>query len=75
MEYYRVKPQYGDTSRIVWNRNHTQAHNDGFLVANELYTPCERNRLKNGSQCFEKVNISQRKTYQFFGARLAERNV
>ena len=74
MEYYRVRPQYGDKVRYTWN-NHHQGVSNGFLVANELYTPCEFKRLANCPSWFEKVNIPKTKTYHFFGARLAEGSV
>lgn len=69
MEYYKVLPQYDNRKRYRWN-NHGQVVADGsILVANELYTPREFAKLANSPTCFEKVNISKKNTYFFFGAR------
>ena len=69
MLYYRVKPLYDNKKRYRWS-NHGQGVADGsILVANELYTPCEFAKLANCPAWFEKVNISKRNIYFFFGAR------
>ena len=71
MTYYRVKPQY-DNFRLI--RDHKY---HGLLIANELYTGKElvKNKilLCYGVQhdFFEKVEISRKKIYWFFGARFA----
>lgn len=69
MLYYRVKPQYDNKKR--YSRNyHGQVVADGsILIANELYTPCEFAKLANCPAWFEKVNISKKNIYFFFGAR------
>lgn len=46
MKYYRVKPQYDNKVRYKWN-NHRQGVPDSILIANELYTPKEFERLAN----------------------------
>ena len=70
MEYYKVLPQYDNKNRYRWN-NHGKVVSDGsILVANELYTPCEFAKLANCPAWFEKVNVSKRNIYFFFGARL-----
>lgn len=74
MTYYRVNSAF-DNVQIIKNRKIS-----GFLVANELYTEKELEKLLNGarlrghgikatSQAFEKVEINKNKTYWFFGAR------
>ena len=74
MTYYKVKPEF-DNVQIIKNRKIF-----GFLVANELYTTKELEKLLNGArlcrcgikaaiQAFEKVEINKNKTYWFFGAR------
>jgi hypothetical protein len=66
MVYYRVKPEYDN---VPYNDKHD------FLIANELWTEKEltRNRVLFGRKitfdCFERVEISRRKIYWFFGAR------
>ena len=72
MLYYRVKPLYDNKKRYRWN-NHGQGVADGsILVANELYTPGEFRKIANCPAWFEKVNISKRNIYFFFGARFAK---
>lgn len=71
MTYYRVKPQY-DNFRLI--RDH-EYH--GILIANELYTGKElvKNKIlfchRVEPDFFEKVEISKKKIYWFFGARFA----
>ena len=69
MLYYRVKPQYDNKKRYRWN-NHGQVVSYFFILfSNELYTPCEFAKLANCPAWFEKVNISNKNIYFFFGAR------
>ena len=68
MLYYRVKPQYDNKVRYILN-NHEQGVSDGILIANELYTPGEFRKIVNCPAWFEKVNISKKNIYFFFGAR------
>ena len=69
MLYYKVLPQYDNKKRYRWN-NHGKGVADGsILVANELYTPGEFRKIANCPAWFEKVNISKKKIYFFFGAR------
>lgn len=71
MTYYKVKPKY-DNFRLIKNHKHC-----GFLIVNELYTGKELE--KSGilfcygvkPDFFEKVEISRKKVYWFFGARFA----
>lgn len=70
MTYYRVKPQYDNQTRYRWN-NHHQGVPDGIVIGNELYTPCEYARLAMCPEWFDRVEISRRRTYFFFGARFA----
>ena len=74
MKYYRVKPQYDNKTRYTWN-NHHQGVSNGILVANELYTPKEFEKLANCPEWFEVVEISKRSTYWFFGARFESTEV
>ena len=71
MKYYRVKPQYDNKVRYKWN-NHGQGVPDSILIANELYTPKEFERLANCPAWFEVVEISKSKIYFCFGARFAD---
>ena len=68
MEYYKVLPQYDNKKRYRWN-NGQRIPDGSILVANELYTPYEFAKLANCPAWFEKVNISKRNIYFFFGAR------
>lgn len=70
MKYYRVKPQYDNKVRYKWN-NHGQGVPDSILIANELYTPKEFERLANYPAWFELVEIPKSKIYFCFGARFA----
>ena len=69
MLYYMVKPQYDNKNRYRWNNNGQGVADGSILVANELYTPCEFAKLANCPAWFEKVNISKKNIYFFFGAR------
>ena len=68
MLYYKVKSQYDNKVRYTWN-NRGQGVSNGILIANELYTPGEFRKIANYPAWFEKVNISKRNIYFFFGAR------
>lgn len=73
MLYYRVKPQYDNTKCFVYiGHSNLKIKQEGILVGNELYTPKERERLAMKDEYFEKVNISRKKIYWFFGARFAD---
>lgn len=69
MLYYKVLPQYDNKKRYRWNNHGKVVADSSILVANELYTPCEFAKLANCPAWFEKVNISKRNIYFFFGAR------
>ena len=77
MVYYRVKPQYDNTPKYKRMNNNKYLINDGsILIGNELYTEKEYNRMiKNyvfripAGKLFERVEISKRRVYWFFGAR------
>ena len=70
MKYYRVKPQYDNKVRYKWN-NHGQGVPDSILIANELYTPKEFERLANCPAWFELVEIPKSNIYFCFGAWFA----
>lgn len=70
MQYYRVKPQYDNKTRYTRN-NKGQGVSNGILIANELYTPKEYEKLMNCPAWFELVEIPKNKIYFFFGARFA----
>lgn len=68
MIYYRVKPEYDQKRKDTIN-----ARNCDFLIANELYTEVERNKMiKIPDRAFERVEIPKNQTYWFFGARFAK---
>ncbi len=73
MLYYRVKPDMDNRAlyRYVGTSN-TKIKRDGILVANELYTPRERERIANADKFFDIVEIPKNKTYWFFGARFSD---
>jgi hypothetical protein len=72
MIYYRVKPEYDNRQRWVYvGHSNVKIKPDGILIAHELYTPRERERIANHEKYFEKVEISRRKIYWFFGARFS----
>lgn len=70
MLYYRVKPEFDNVRRDK---------DFNIFIGNELYTPKElekvratyNNRRFNFDSIFEKVEISRKKIYFFFGARFA----
>ena len=73
MLYYKVKEEYDNKPRFKERSNH-QLKQDGILVGNELYTPCERAKIMNGNWMFDEVQISKFDTHIFFGARFANTN-
>lgn len=68
MLYYRVKAEHDGYPRYRYEKS-GQIVVDGNLVGEELYTPAERKKIANNDRFFEKVHISRRKIYWFFGAR------
>ena len=70
MKYYRVKPEYDNKTRYKWN-NKRQGVPHSILIANELYTPKEFEKLANCPAWFDTVEISRKRTYFSFGARFA----
>lgn len=73
MTYYRVKKQYDNKKRYRWNNHRQGVHDGSFLIANELYTPKEYEKLAMCPDWFEKVEISKMRTYRLFGARFERR--
>lgn len=74
MLYYRVKPEF-DNKPQTKRKSHYRLR-IGIWIGNELYTPCELNRMeKRGfivpDELFELVEINRNKTYFFFGARFS----
>ena len=67
MKYYKVKPEYDNKTRYKLNCG--QLVSDGILIANELYTEKEYQRLANYNGWFEEIDINKNNTYFFFGAR------
>jgi hypothetical protein len=70
MVYFRVKPKFDNTPRMVWKRHKRAWFQDGCFVKNELYTQRE---LKPYTvileDVFEVVRIPKNRVYWFFGAR------
>ena len=57
--YYKVKPECDQKKRC-----------DGsILIANELYTPREKERLAISDEAVNSVQVSKRSVYFSFGAR------
>lgn len=71
MKYYRVKPEYDNKKRYIWDNEGQRVHDGTILVANELYTPAEFREIANCPAWFEEIEVSKRKIYWFFGARFA----
>lgn len=75
MKYYRVLKSAAD-KQILKKDRRGHLTMDRFLIANELYSPAEYNKMKTRSYnkidtYFETVNIPKNKIYWFFGARFA----
>ena len=69
MIYYRVRPQYDQFPQNPRVRDYN------ILVANELYTEAEFNKLPFVyAGAFERVEIPKSQTYWLFGARFATIN-
>jgi hypothetical protein len=75
MLYYRVKPDADQRPLYKYTSNGQKVKRDGILIANELYTPSERAKIANADKFFDKVEISRKKIYWFFGARFSGVNV
>lgn len=72
MTYYRVKPEFDNRARYVYiGSSNLKIRRDGILIANELYTPRERERLAVTDKHFDEVEISRKSVYWCFGARFA----
>lgn len=64
MIYYRVQKEYDQFPQ------NPKVRDGNILVANELYTEKEFNKLPFVyAGAFERVEIPKNKTYMFFGAR------
>lgn len=59
MLYYKVKPECDQKKR----------HDGSILIANELYTPKEKERLEISDKTVNPVQVSKRSVYFSFGAR------
>lgn len=66
MVYYRVREQYDNFPK------NPKVRDGNILVGGELYTEKEFNKLPFVyAGAFEKVEIDEKNTYMFFGARFA----
>ena len=64
MIYYRVRKEYDNFSQ------NPKIRDGNILVANELYTEKEFNKLPFVyAGAFERVEVPKSQTYMFFGAR------
>lgn len=61
MTYYKVKPEFDQKKR----------RDGSILIANELYTPREKERFNISDKAVDPVEISRKVVYFFFGARFA----
>ena len=61
MLYYQVKPKFDQKKR----------RDGSILVANELYTPREKERFAISDEAVDAVQVSKRSIYFSFGARFA----
>lgn len=71
MLYFRVKPDMDQRPLYKYICNGQKVKQDGILIANELYTPGERQKIANAAKFFDRVEIKKTETYLFFGARFA----
>lgn len=71
MLYFRVKPDMDQRARYKYIAAGQKVKQDGILIANELYTPAERAKIANADKFFERVEISKKSVYWFFGARFS----
>lgn len=71
MLYFRVKPDMDNRPLYKFVGSTNKVKRDGILVANELYTPAERAKIANADKFFERVEISKKSVYRFFGARFS----
>ena len=70
MLYYRVKKEYDNKRKFRYtNKEKTHVKSDDILIAGELYTQKEREKLHHKNDCFDLVEVPKNKTYFFFGAR------
>ena len=75
MTYYKVKPEHDNVKLLRYSGKYW--YYDGILVGNELYTEKElvKRRILTAfgvhPGMFERVEISRKKIYWFFGARFA----
>ena len=59
MLYYQIKPEFDQKKR----------RDGSILIANELYTPREKERFAISDEAVDPVQVSKRSVYFFFGAR------
>jgi hypothetical protein len=71
MLYFRVKPDLDQYPRYKYIAAGQKVKQDGFLIANELYTPGERQKIANAAKYFDRVEVSKKSVYWFFGARFS----
>lgn len=75
MLYYRVKADCDQYPKYTYVGKSNTVEHRGILIGGELYTPAERRNIANAAKFFEKVEISSKQTYWFFGARFAGEEV
>lgn len=74
MTYYKIKPEY-DNRQVYIKHNHYYEYSGIILVANELYTVKEWERLnkryyiRDSKYVYDIIECNKNKTYWFFGAR------
>lgn len=61
MLYYKVKPEFDQKKR----------RDGSILIANELYTPREKERFNISNKAVDPVQVSRKTVYFCFGARFA----
>lgn len=62
MKYYKVKPEYDNKHRS----------DNSILVTNELYTKAEKQRYDIPNNAVVEIDVPQKSTYFFFGARFSD---
>ena len=70
MKYYRVKPEYD--GKQLYKREHksgAKIPNDYSLIAHELLTEKEAEKLNVPQTCVDPVNVKKSQVYICFGAR------
>jgi len=65
MKYYRVRPEYDQ------HHKNTRIRDGNIYIGGELYTPTEVKQQGLDLNCLQRVEVSRKSVYWFFGARFS----